>query len=189
MHEASIDYLSIKRRAVANRFVSLVREIRYLELVGEFRAASARPRPRQASGLRHRPARSARQREHLARRRGRGGAVVIGKVLFAKVLFGLASWCDTFWKEINQHEPSQRNPELVCPQCGGPWTSKLMPQSTSELTVRERQVHGLLVSGLANKEIAQQLNISVQTVKNHVHNVLRKSQVKNRAALVEGKRP
>lgn len=36
MHEASIDYLSIKRRAVANRFVSLVREIRYLELVGEF---------------------------------------------------------------------------------------------------------------------------------------------------------
>lgn len=64
-----------------------------------------------------------------------------------------------------------------------------MPQSTSELTVRERQVHGLLVSGLANKEIAQQLNISVQTVKNHVHNVLRKSQVKNRAALVEGKRP
>ena len=32
----------------------------------------------------------------------------------------------------------------------------------------------LLREGLTNKEIASQLNISEQTVKNHVHNIMRK---------------
>jgi two-component system nitrate/nitrite response regulator NarL len=49
-----------------------------------------------------------------------------------------------------------------------------------ELTSRERQVLELIRQGLANKEIADALHISEATVKNHVHNLLEKLQVKRR---------
>jgi DNA-binding NarL/FixJ family response regulator len=42
------------------------------------------------------------------------------------------------------------------------------------LTRREKQVVELIAEGLSNKEIAQRLNLATQTVKSHVHNVLRK---------------
>ena len=51
----------------------------------------------------------------------------------------------------------------------------------SNLTVRERQILGLVVQGLTNKEIASRLNIEVATVKNHVHSVLLKLHVKSRS--------
>jgi two-component system nitrate/nitrite response regulator NarL len=57
--------------------------------------------------------------------------------------------------------------------------------STCELTPREHQLTSLVARGLANKEIAGRLNLSVQTVKNHVHNILQKTQSKNRAMLVQ----
>jgi FixJ family two-component response regulator len=39
---------------------------------------------------------------------------------------------------------------------------------------------------LTNKEIALRLNLSEQTVKNHVHHVLRKTGSPNRFSIVEG---
>ena|GEM_PF-178470 len=51
---------------------------------------------------------------------------------------------------------------------------------TSGLTRRERQLIPLIHQGLTNKEIAQQLNLSEQTVKNHVHRILHKIGVGNR---------
>jgi DNA-binding CsgD family transcriptional regulator len=42
------------------------------------------------------------------------------------------------------------------------------------LTPRERDVLGRVAEGLQNKEIAQKLDISVATVRNHVHNLLDK---------------
>ena len=59
------------------------------------------------------------------------------------------------------------------------------PPSAVELTPREHQLTSLLVQGLANKEIAGRLNLSVQTVKNHVHSILQKTQSKNRAMLAQ----
>jgi DNA-binding NarL/FixJ family response regulator len=59
------------------------------------------------------------------------------------------------------------------------------PASTPELTPREHQLTSLLVQGLANKEIAGRLNLSLQTVKNHVHSILQKTQSKNRAMLAQ----
>ena len=42
------------------------------------------------------------------------------------------------------------------------------------LTPRERDVLGRMAEGLQNKEIAQKLDISLATVRNHVHNLLEK---------------
>jgi two-component system, NarL family, nitrate/nitrite response regulator NarL len=50
----------------------------------------------------------------------------------------------------------------------------------TNLTVRERQILGLIDQGLSNKEIAQRLSIEVRTVKNHVHSILEKLQVRRR---------
>jgi DNA-binding NarL/FixJ family response regulator len=48
------------------------------------------------------------------------------------------------------------------------------------LTNREMQVLRHLALGLSNKDIGQSLNISVETVKEHVQNILRKLQVNDR---------
>ncbi len=56
-------------------------------------------------------------------------------------------------------------------------------QSDVELSPREREVLELVSQGAANKEIADQLFISVGTVKNHIHNILEKLHLKNRAQI------
>jgi two-component system, NarL family, nitrate/nitrite response regulator NarL len=63
------------------------------------------------------------------------------------------------------------------------------PALTGEqrLTRREREIAGLIVDGLSNKQIAGRLSIERATVKNHVHNILAKLGVGHRnevAALV-----
>lgn len=49
------------------------------------------------------------------------------------------------------------------------------------LTRREREVLGLVGQGLSNKEIARELDLSVATVKHHVHNLLDKMKLQRRA--------
>lgn len=48
------------------------------------------------------------------------------------------------------------------------------------LTLREREILGLIAEGLGNREIARQLTIELGTAKNHVHNILDKLNVKTR---------
>ena len=48
------------------------------------------------------------------------------------------------------------------------------------LTRRELEVTELIERGFCNKEIAVNLSIEVQTVKNHVHNILDKLQLRKR---------
>ena len=52
------------------------------------------------------------------------------------------------------------------------------------LSRREQQLMTLLRDALTNKEIASELNISEQTVKNHVHNIMRKLGARDRLAAV-----
>ena len=52
--------------------------------------------------------------------------------------------------------------------------------ATAALTVREREVRGLLERGLRDKQIAERLNISVKTVEKHVGAVLRKTGASSR---------
>jgi DNA-binding NarL/FixJ family response regulator len=53
-------------------------------------------------------------------------------------------------------------------------------EARAELTERELEVLRLIVEGKDNTEIAQELFITVQTVKNHVSNLLGKLEVENR---------
>jgi two-component system, NarL family, nitrate/nitrite response regulator NarL len=48
------------------------------------------------------------------------------------------------------------------------------------LTPREREIAALIADGLSNKQIARRLSIEPATVKNHVHNILRKLGVSRR---------
>jgi two-component system, NarL family, nitrate/nitrite response regulator NarL len=88
----------------------------------------------------------------------------------------------------------ERN-SVVCPQhleralfnliANGPRLKATSAQATCDLTPREHQLTSLVAQGLANKEIAGRLNLSLQTVKNHVHSILQKTQSKNRAMLAQ----
>lgn len=55
--------------------------------------------------------------------------------------------------------------------------------NSSSLTPRERQIAGMVAEGMSNKEIALGLSIGPATVKNHVHNILDKLNVRRRAAI------
>lgn len=57
-------------------------------------------------------------------------------------------------------------------------------QRPDELTRRERQIAELIGQGLSNKEIANDLQIGPSTVKNHVHSILEKLNVRRRSAIV-----
>lgn len=51
------------------------------------------------------------------------------------------------------------------------------------LTRREREIAALAAEGLSNKEIAIELRIGPATVKNHIHNILEKLQIRRRGAI------
>jgi DNA-binding NarL/FixJ family response regulator len=57
------------------------------------------------------------------------------------------------------------------------------------LTRREQQLIPLIGRGLTNKEIAGQLNLSEQTVKNHVHRILHKMGVESRLRIMGALEP
>ena len=51
------------------------------------------------------------------------------------------------------------------------------------LTAREHEVASLVAEGCANRDIATRLFITEATVKDHVHNILRKTGLRSRAAI------
>ncbi|MCK6456421.1 MAG: helix-turn-helix transcriptional regulator [Phycisphaerae bacterium] len=51
------------------------------------------------------------------------------------------------------------------------------------LSARERDIVSLIAEGLSNKQIARRLHIALATVKDHVHRILDKAGLPNRAAL------
>ncbi|MHB8217023.1 MAG: LuxR C-terminal-related transcriptional regulator [Candidatus Sulfotelmatobacter sp.] len=86
--------------------------------------------------------------------------------------------------------------EAVCPGALSvalfQWVAKYKPAVPDPqlkkglgLSRRERQLVGLIQQSLTNKEIASRLNLSEQTVKNHVHRILRKLGAPDRLSIVE----
>jgi DNA-binding NarL/FixJ family response regulator len=54
------------------------------------------------------------------------------------------------------------------------------PFASVRMTSREREVMELIAEGLSNKQIASRLNLAVDTVKSHVHNILEKLELHTR---------
>jgi DNA-binding NarL/FixJ family response regulator len=53
-----------------------------------------------------------------------------------------------------------------------------------ELTKREAKIISLVAKGMTNKDAANELNLSVKTIKHHMTNVMQKLQAKNRLEAV-----
>lgn len=86
-----------------------------------------------------------------------------------------------------------RNAALVSPQVAAALMSRIAElagvhasatrvwnNQFTTLTQREREVLNLIRRGLSNQEIAKSLTIETGTVKNHVHNILKKLNVSSR---------
>ncbi len=58
------------------------------------------------------------------------------------------------------------------------------PGDATGLTDRERQVLGLIATGATNREIAESLHLSINTIKEYSSTIYRKLKVKNRAEAV-----
>lgn len=59
------------------------------------------------------------------------------------------------------------------------------PEQMGQLTEREREVAQLVAAGLRNKEIAEKLFISEETVKSHIRSIFNKTNIDRRSRLVE----
>lgn len=72
-------------------------------------------------------------------------------------------------RQITEEHPSQKPKERDL--------------KNSPLSPREREIVGLVIQGYKNKELAEKLTISEQTVKNHMHNIFDKLGVADRLEL------
>ena len=93
-------------------------------------------------------------------------------------------------QHLRQIEPQGSVPVLDRAVLGGdPFPPKAFafpaqPRSATSLSARERQVVELVSQGFKNKEVAERMFISEQTVKNHLHNIFDKLGVSDRLELV-----
>jgi DNA-binding NarL/FixJ family response regulator len=112
--------------------------------------------------------------------------------LFAAIRYGAQGY---LLKSIRGHEMLEmlygalRGDAAISPHLAGRMLEEFrrmshqMPVDTSEifdLTPREQEVLSLVAQGKADKEIAVELSISVNTVKSHLRNLLAKLQVSSR---------
>jgi DNA-binding NarL/FixJ family response regulator len=84
--------------------------------------------------------------------------------------------------------------KILPPMMAGSLFSQIMDYGVKELdpkkliqsvrmTNRESEIVKLIAEGLANKEIALKLNLSIYTVKSHVHNILEKMALNTRVQI------
>ena len=59
------------------------------------------------------------------------------------------------------------------------------PLHDIKLTAREMEIANMMWHGLSNKEIAKELQLSVATIKNYVHSILEKLQLKRRSQVAD----
>jgi len=75
------------------------------------------------------------------------------------------------------------NEDAAPPQPQPPSGSTARERERSPLSQREREIVALVAQGFKNKEMAEKMFISEQTVKNHLHNIFDKLGVSDRLEL------
>jgi len=92
---------------------------------------------------------------------------------------------DEMFKAIMEVHHGNR---YICDEVKNIISEQIMDDSPSQginaLSERELQIVKLIKEGFSSKEISGQLNISLKTVEVHRHNILKKLNLKNSAALV-----
>jgi len=86
----------------------------------------------------------------------------------------------------HQEPPENRRapPERASPDPAGAADRLPAPEEVEPLTAREREVLDLVVQGSSNREIAEVLVVTDNTVKYHLKNILQKLHLHNRAQVV-----
>jgi len=103
--------------------------------------------------------------------------------LFLFILFAMQLLPLLHWKWFLK----RRQAEFIPPGAGGlgeEWNDLAAFLSRTKISQRETEIIRLLLKGKSNKEIEDELFISVHTVRNHVYNIYQKLGVKNRVELV-----
>jgi DNA-binding NarL/FixJ family response regulator len=83
---------------------------------------------------------------------------------------------------LDSHTTAAVMRQFAAPGEGGNTTGR-GGRSRSPLSNREREIVALVAQGYRNREMAEKLFISEQTVKNHLHNVFDKLGVSDRLEL------
>lgn len=83
---------------------------------------------------------------------------------------------------LDSHTTAAVMRQFASPSDGGPQSS-LRTRDRSPLSQREREIVALVAQGYKNKEMAEKMFISEQTVKNHLHNIFDKLGVSDRLEL------
>jgi len=109
------------------------------------------------------------------------GAQLIGAEWAAAAADGWRRRGDQRSAQLSSSRSSRRSE-----QCDGPRTPGLArPDAVVALTGREREIAVLARDGLASKDIAERLHLSVRTVGNHLQNVYSKLGISGRSELHE----
>jgi DNA-binding NarL/FixJ family response regulator len=73
--------------------------------------------------------------------------------------------------------------ELIVVRVPAPSAGNTPDPCLAALSPREREIAGLIANGFTNGEIAARLSIARSTVKDHVHHILQKTGLRNRASV------
>ncbi|MFD2701722.1 response regulator [Paenibacillus shunpengii] len=92
-----------------------------------------------------------------------------------------STWLEYLKAVVSDEAPV--NPELAYRILQEFPKTKKRDDGSTPLTTREREILNWVASGKTNREIADRLGISDQTVKNHLKNILQKLQLENRVQL------
>ncbi|MEZ5399945.1 MAG: response regulator transcription factor [Bryobacteraceae bacterium] len=84
---------------------------------------------------------------------------------------------------LDSHTTAAVMRQFASPHEGGPANGSKGGRERSPLSAREREIVALVAQGYKNKEMAEKMFISEQTVKNHLHNIFDKLGVSDRLEL------
>jgi DNA-binding NarL/FixJ family response regulator len=107
----------------------------------------------------------------------------LGALLLAAEAAAMAAAVQRRERGTRAAAPAERRAAMLTARCEGATTPALAAAAPAVLSPREREIAALAGGGLANREIAERLYLSVRTVENQLQRAYEKLGVSNRAEL------